>query len=540
MQKEDCSLAERFLHFISGWLTENRIPFLSSVFFGLLAYGFAFTNKLPNHDDVLYLFGKGATADSGRWGLELLRIIIPDYSLPWLHGVVSLLLLSVAICFILKVFQLRSILTRVLLPALIICFPSQIGTFCYMYTSSCYAVAFLLAVLAVWGVSRPGVPFKLFSVLCITLMLSIYQAYLSITAGLMVLLLIRELLTAETEAGPGERTVSGHVFREGVLCLLLIAAALLLYLGSVRLYQHASGAEYNAYSNELRTYAPGFPKGIPVAYRMFVYNLTSRYNMLLVSKTSRLMHFVALLAAGTGVLLHLLCKKKPLEIILLVFLILMLPLCICGLYIVIYWAGIHTLVLFGYIALYVLMFLVVETLPKPPYGPIVRGMKDVLAVSLAVVVGINVCFSNRTFLKLHLAYENAYSLATTLVTQLRSIPGYERNTPVALYTSAGSALRFADGFGDEETLKQDIMGAQFQLLTGYTEQAFLEYYIGADVNLVSHEQADRMALQEECREMPVYPDSGSIRMIDGTVFIKFEELPDGSGEPFVYHTTPFD
>lgn len=537
MQKEDCSLAERFLHFIGGWLTENRIPFLSSVFFGLLAYGFAFTNKLPNHDDVLYLFGKGATADSGRWGLELLRIIIPDYSLPWLHGIISLLLLSVAICIILNLFQLRNILSRVLLPALIICFPSQIGTFCYMYTSSCYAVAFLLAVLAVWGANQPGIPSKIFSVLCITLMLSIYQAYLSIVAGLMVLLLIRMLLISEP--ADGESSAAGKAFLVGVLDLLLIAAALLLYVGTVRLYQQVSGIEYNAYSNELMLYAPGFPKGIPVAYRMFLYNLTSRYNMLLVSKTSRLLHFIALLITGAGVFIHLLRKKKPLEVIFLLLLLLLLPVCICGLYIVIYWAGIHTLVLYGYIILYVLMFLVAETLPETSYKILLHGMKDVLVVSLAAVIGINICFANRTFLKLHLAYENAYSLATTLVTQLRSIPGYERDTPVAIYPSAGSALRFSNHFGDEEMLSHDLMGAQFQLLTGYTEQAFLEYYIGADVNLVSHEQADRLAHDERCRQMPVYPDSGSISVIDGTVFVKFEDLPDDTGVPFVYKTTPF-
>ena len=88
-------------------------------------------------------------------------------------------------------------------------------------------------------------------------------------------------------------------------------------------------------------------------------------------------------------------------------------------------------------------------------------------------------------------------------------------------------------------LSHDLMGAQFQLLTGYTEQAFLEYYIGADVNLVSHEQADRLAHDERCRQMPVYPDSGSISVIDGTVFVKFEDLPDDTGVPFVYKTTPF-
>ena len=100
-----------------------------------MAYAFAFLNKLPNHDDVVYLFGKGATTDSGWWGIELLRLVIPDYSLPWLHGIVSLVFLAAAICMMLDLFRFQNVLTK--------------------------------------------------------LLLSIYQAYIAITAGLMILLPVR-------------------------------------------------------------------------------------------------------------------------------------------------------------------------------------------------------------------------------------------------------------------------------------------------------------------------------------------------------------
>ena len=34
----------------AAFLQQYRIPFFASFFFGLLAYGFDFTNKLVNHD----------------------------------------------------------------------------------------------------------------------------------------------------------------------------------------------------------------------------------------------------------------------------------------------------------------------------------------------------------------------------------------------------------------------------------------------------------------------------------------------------------
>lgn len=71
-----------------------KLPFIATLLFGLAAHAFAMTNKLPFDDEAIYLFGKGTTTESGRYGLELLRLIMPDYSMPWIYGLISLLLIS--------------------------------------------------------------------------------------------------------------------------------------------------------------------------------------------------------------------------------------------------------------------------------------------------------------------------------------------------------------------------------------------------------------------------------------------------------------
>ena len=114
---------------------ENRAPFLAALLTGLAAHGYAFTNKLLNHDEIESLFGKGATVTSGRWGLELVKVLFPDWSMPWIYGLVSLLLIAVSTCLMLKILDIRAPLTRLLLPALIVSFPSLTGNFCFMFTS---------------------------------------------------------------------------------------------------------------------------------------------------------------------------------------------------------------------------------------------------------------------------------------------------------------------------------------------------------------------------------------------------------------------
>ncbi len=73
--------------FLERW-RGYKLPFIATLLFGLAAHAFAMTNKLPFDDEAIYLFGKGTTTASGRYGLELLRLIMPDYSMPWIYGLI--------------------------------------------------------------------------------------------------------------------------------------------------------------------------------------------------------------------------------------------------------------------------------------------------------------------------------------------------------------------------------------------------------------------------------------------------------------------
>ena len=60
---------ERLLRHFGSLLREERLPLLSALITGLLAYTYVFTNNLPNYDGIRYLFGKGETLGSaaGAW-----------------------------------------------------------------------------------------------------------------------------------------------------------------------------------------------------------------------------------------------------------------------------------------------------------------------------------------------------------------------------------------------------------------------------------------------------------------------------------------
>ena len=85
MENQPCHplLLEKAALWCGSKLKHYRIPTIAGMILGLLAYMFTFTNKLVNHDEVNALFFKGATVDSGRWGLSILDHFFPNYSMSW-------------------------------------------------------------------------------------------------------------------------------------------------------------------------------------------------------------------------------------------------------------------------------------------------------------------------------------------------------------------------------------------------------------------------------------------------------------------------
>ena len=193
MDDNKTALTDRLWLGIGRAYKNNKTPFLAALFTGLLAHGFAFTNKLLNHDEIESLFGKGATVTSGRWGLELVKVLFPDWSMPWIYGIISVVLLAVSVCLIVRILGIQSKPLQALLGALMLAFPSVTGTFCFMFTSSSYALAFLFAVGSVY-VYRFSRKLRLpLSAVLLVAALGIYQAYISVAACLYMLLMIEDL-----------------------------------------------------------------------------------------------------------------------------------------------------------------------------------------------------------------------------------------------------------------------------------------------------------------------------------------------------------
>lgn len=496
----------------------NRLPLLSSLIWGLLAYLFAFTNKLVNHDEVGQLFGKGATVSSGRWGLGALDCIFPNYSMPWIYGILTLVLLALGICLIVKLFHVENKLLQVLLSGCITVFPSVIGLFGYMFTSSSYALSFFLCILALWLLTREQKLFRLLALGFQVASLSIYQSYISIAASLLVLLLIRELLTGEDVAA---------VLKKGIGYVVFLILSLAVYYGATQVILKLKDISFNDYAADSITLSlSGILNGICLAYGNFFRFFSHGLHCLAPTAASRILHTVLLLLT-----LPLLCflavgqKKQPLARYgLLALLVMLLPLAINCMYLITSEDSIHTLVLYSFVSLYVLAAMVMELAL-----PLISARKltellwhlalDGISLLLAGILAINVYVANESCLNLHLRYENAYSFFTSLTSDIKGMPEFTEGTRIAIIGSWQSPEFYDRQFEINSTLT----GTKGFLPSDYTYPAFLEYYIGFPVECVTPEEAEVLRQTEAFRNMAVYPYYGSIDVIDGVIVVKLSD-----------------
>jgi len=477
---------------------ENRAVFLTAMLTGLLAHGYAFGNKLLNHDEIESLFGKGATVTSGRWGLEPVKLLFPDWSMPWIYGLLSLLLISCACCLMLKMLDIRTAAMRLLLPALIVSFPSLTGTFCFMFTAPAYAWSFLLTTASVFLVRRGGRWELALSVPLLILGLGIYQAYISLAASLYLVLMIRDTLD-------GERSVP-QIIRFGVKALAMMLLSIGLYYLVTQAVFRITGAEFNDYVTANVNGAISLPRRVRMAYDNFFYIFSFRNFYIISSEFSRLLHIVLGLALLAALAFLALRGRRPLHAALLGLLLFLLPLSICCMFLIMSRESIHTLVMYSFVCLYLLMGLTAERL---------RPAVPILSAALAAVVLGNVYFANMCYLKMQLQYENARAFYTVLLARAESVEGFDEDCTLAVL---GRQKNLLHSFPELDT--DLFMGVNGDLVNIYSRENLIRFYLGQDLPFADEDTVSRLENDPRVLQMAEYPYDGSVRRIDDTIVVK--------------------
>ena len=501
MENRDCDRGrvEKLLESAAGQAGAYRTPLLTGLAVGLLAHGFAFANKLPNMDDVAATFSKGSGADVGRWALEATRLLFPDVSMPWLYGILTLLLFTVSACVILSLFEIRSCCQQAAFAAVMASFPALTGLYCYMFTSAPYALAFLLAVLSVAWFGRESWPWRIAGCAALILSLGIYQAYLAVAASLYLLLMIRRLLTEEKSAK--------EVLFFGLRALGAMLLALLVYYLISRLALALGSGGYLSYGVEKR----GLVYRVGLAYNAFLKTFTQGYFGYVNNGLSKVLHLALLAVLAVFFVLWFIQNRDPARAALLLLCLALLPLAINCMFLAADAEIIHSLVLHSFVLFYALTLLAGEM----GRGRLGRCGRDAVLVCLLVIALSNAVFANKVYFKMYLNYEAAVSYYTRLLTRVEETEGFDEDCRLAFISFPRQSV-----FEAEELDTGHLTGPS-GLASIYTRTDFVRYYLGSVIPFA--EDGELLALMENERveAMPIYPYEGSVQRIDDCIVVKF-------------------
>lgn len=514
----------RFTKSLSPRLIKEKIPaylrltFFAAILLGLITHLYMLTNKLPNHDDITMLDAVGPTVTSGRWMLGIILSLNGNLSLPWLNGLLAIMWLALACCCTVELLKIRKPMFCVITAAIMVTFPVVTSTLTYMFTADAYFLALFLACLSVLCAVRFRFGW-IFAVPLLALSMGIYQSYFAVAAVLSVGTLILDTLQAERSF----RQLLGRSIR----LLLVLLAGMLLYMGIVRIT--TLFVELSSYMgiNEMGSISLSqIPDLVLEAYQSYIRFFIRSGGTVM----PRILRGAMLLciAASLGLVGWSAWKQRmpAAKIVLLGLLVLVYPLAGNIVRLMTPTQTPHMLMLYGLCYLPVFLIMILEHFCRyMPEGSLTRfACVSLFAVTLVATSFRYAVTANQVYLKLDVAGKQLASYSTRLLSAIQSTPGYSLDKPIVFVKWPGSSAG-AEAVPAFDELKQLGALSLKDYLNAFSYPQYLKKYHGFNGKIYPGGAAwmaeSSLLKVPELETMPSYPSDGSIRIIDGHVYVKF-------------------
>ncbi|NLD86679.1 MAG: hypothetical protein GX633_00260 [Clostridiales bacterium] len=498
------------------------ITFISACVLGFATHLFMFANKLPNHDDIGHLFSATYGTASGRWFLPTILRLDGNFSMPWLIGTLSVLMLAFSACFTVSVMRIRSALGCILTAAVMVTFPTVAATFSYMFTADAYFLSLALTCAAAYVTVRCRWGFVLGAVL-VSLSMGIYQSYFSAAAVLMIGALMFETLDGDKDFR--------RLLALALKYILALGAGIVIYFIVVKISTLSIDlVDYMGISDMGSLSISSLPKQIVSAYlSYYTYFINNDIN----AHFGFLKYLFTLTGAcSVGLGIHLLFQKKLglLRTLLVIVLAILYPLAGNIIYVMVA-AKVHSLMVYSMCFLLIVPIALMEySLQLNPNGKRSWGYILRSLCSWAIVISVTLTsysyyiYNNKAYLKLELCYEQAYCYSTRLISAVESTDGYKTGMPIALVGFASNYVNPDPTPRLDEVKLTGILDME-EFLTYYAYGYFLKFYCGygGPVYMGSSDVSNTLKQKEAVVAMPIYPTVGSIQIIDKYVVVKLSE-----------------
>jgi len=502
-----------------------KVTFFAAMIIGFLTHAFMLTNKFVNYDDIDQLFSTMHHGFLGRWFLWFPAAFSSSWAMPWVGGLLGMLYLAVAACFISVLLRVKTPVYCILLAALIQVFPVVACTFAFMNCADGFFFAVMLNCIAVYVTVRYRFGFCA-GIVLLTCALGIYQAYFTVAAGLFVAILIFELLR-------GEKTK--RVLLRGALYVLTLAAAMAAYFVMVQL---TAGDTLRAYRGIHEMGQIRFSDIPTLIYHAYVDVLECFLRNRYTDQPFEMRYLFLLLAGVTGGLLIWLTVRKKIyrdigRLVTLGILIALFPLAINVVHVMqgieyqVYIMMVYGLVLAPIFCLEILQVANEETEKEKFKLTTIASWVAILSLAFCVYGYWIRC--NQAYFKLHMVYEQGYAYSNTLLTRIQSTEGYTGEEEIIFV----GRPQFGYGIPALNELHR-MVGIPDSIPEYYSFTTYLRYYLGNTQTIhhlgqwpttsITLEDLVETGLWQVFETMPFYPADGSILRLEDQILVRFSAL----------------
>lgn len=502
--------------------------FAAVLLWSFIAHGFVFFNGTFSHDSLNEF---DAEYFGNSWKIQLGRVFVPAYrfiardmvTMPWIIGILSLVFIGITLILIVKIFDIKSYAQIAIISGILtvnITVISQAAT--YINDLDCNMLALLMATLAVylWKKYKCG---YLLGMIPVAVSLGLYQSYISVTIMLILICCILYLL---------ECCEFLQVLKCGIRSLVMIVGGGVLYFISMKTILLITDlslvkGEYNSLDSPFGNFSVSF---LSLVKNEYIYTLQelitvpSAYPHRLIV----LAHVVIICGAGILIIYRLFSKQIGIkEKVLVLVLIFIMPIGMNVSYIISGGMS-HDLMHYALWLVYLFIVLIAGTIEYNGKYNIRRMVKRIpnilLMLIVVVIVWGNVQLANEVYMKKSIEKEENIAYFNRVIYSLENYEEYEKDRLVAFIGTPAEKIKRIPGF---ESAYQ-LTGSDNPYMLGGTNtnrcRAFFSYVLPYNINLLDEESRVILMKSDEVKDMPNYPDEGSIKTVGDVIVVKLGDV----------------
>ena len=461
-----------------------------------------------------------------RFGLDFIQGIKGNIVSPVLVTLISTLLLAITVVLVIKTLDIKNKYLKYITAIVFAVAPNISATLTFFYCSDAYILGMLFATMSVLLDKKfeKSKSIIFLAGLFLALAMGMYQTYLSIAMVLAVASLIIDILNKKDIKQVLKNTLRYIIMGIIGIILFYIFAYMTLFFKNLEVSSYSGANEIGIES------LLNIPNLLPQSYQSF-FNYYFTDKMIPNTIWNTHIFYIIIFTLSICSLIYIVIKnkiyKKISNTILLLFLIVILPICFGVIEIMIPDVNIHILMACSMIFIIPIFFKILEILPKTN---ITKVVKYIVVISTIIISWNYIWQDNASYLAIKVMQNQTENTALRIVNRIENLDNFNEEMPVLI----------VGNLKDNNYLSRENTGLETKKIFDRTwgfisneptvwednqdswNKMFYEY-VGVNLKLVGKDDCKNILETEEYKTMANFPDEDSIKIIENTVVIKISD-----------------